>query len=182
MLVAQSCQLFVTPWTVVHQAPLSWDSPGKNTGVGSHILLQGIFPTQGSNPGLLHCRQILYHLSHLGSARGPGNPEPKCAPSICSPKHQNSPPLESLLRTQWECMSFNKYKTLCFVEIEEVTHQPVPNKQVHSVHCRTLPPPAGSRDEVWPHPRGRLCQEDEAEERKGRAQPGTSLQKVLRLL
>ena len=45
------------------------DSPGKNTGVGSHSLLQGIFPTRGSNPGLLHCRQILYHLSHQGSPR-----------------------------------------------------------------------------------------------------------------
>ena len=43
------------------------DSPGKNTGVGSHALLQGIFPNQGLNPGLLHCRQILYHLSHQGS-------------------------------------------------------------------------------------------------------------------
>ena len=41
-----------------------WDSPGKNTGVGCHALLQGFFLTQGSNPGLLHCRQILYHLSH----------------------------------------------------------------------------------------------------------------------
>ena len=41
-----------------------WDSPGKNTGVGSHFLLQGIFLTQGLNPGLLLCRQILYHLSH----------------------------------------------------------------------------------------------------------------------
>ena len=37
------------------------DSPGKNTGVGCHALLQGIFPTQGSNPGLPHCRLILYH-------------------------------------------------------------------------------------------------------------------------
>jgi hypothetical protein len=36
------------------------DFPGKNTGVGSHVLLQGIFPTQGSNPGLSHCRQILF--------------------------------------------------------------------------------------------------------------------------
>ena len=44
-----------------------WDSPGKNTGVGCHVLLQGIFPTQGSNPGLLQCRWILYHLSHQGS-------------------------------------------------------------------------------------------------------------------
>ena len=40
------------------------DSPGKNTAVGCHALLQGIFPTQGSNSGLLHCRQILYYLSH----------------------------------------------------------------------------------------------------------------------
>ena len=39
------------------------ESPGKNTGVGSHSLLQGIFLTQGSNRGLLHCRQTLYHLS-----------------------------------------------------------------------------------------------------------------------
>ena len=42
-------------------------SPGKNTGVGCHALLQRIFPTQGSNPGLPHCRQILYCLSHQGS-------------------------------------------------------------------------------------------------------------------
>ena len=42
-------------------------SPGKNTGLGCYVLLQGIFPTQGSKPGLPHCRQILYHLSHQGS-------------------------------------------------------------------------------------------------------------------
>ena len=42
-----------------------WDFPG--TGVGCHFLLQGIFPTQGSNPGILHCRQILYWLSYKGS-------------------------------------------------------------------------------------------------------------------
>ena len=44
-----------------------WDSPGQNTGVVSLFLLQGIFPTQGLNPGLLHCRWILYHLSREGS-------------------------------------------------------------------------------------------------------------------
>ena len=52
--------LFVTLWTVARQAPLSlcpWDSPGKNTGVGCHALLQGLFQTQGSN---LHW-QALYH-------------------------------------------------------------------------------------------------------------------------
>ena len=102
-------QLFVTPWTVAHQAPLSigfsrqeyqsgchallqgnlpnpgikprsptlqvdslpTEPPGKpkNTGVGSLSLLQGIFPTQGSNPGLLHYRRVLYQLSHKGSIR-----------------------------------------------------------------------------------------------------------------
>ena len=41
--------------------------PGKNTGEGCHFLLQGIFLTQGSNLGILHCRQILYCLSHWGS-------------------------------------------------------------------------------------------------------------------
>ena len=46
-----------------------WNSPGKNTGVDCHTLLQGIVPTQGSNSGPLHCRQILYQLSHEGSPR-----------------------------------------------------------------------------------------------------------------
>ena len=46
-----------------------WNSPGQNTGIGSCSLLQGIFPTQGSNPGLPHCRWILYQLSHKGSPR-----------------------------------------------------------------------------------------------------------------
>ena len=41
-----------------------WDSPSKNTGVGCHALLQGIFPTQRLNSGFLHCRQILYQLSY----------------------------------------------------------------------------------------------------------------------
>ena len=44
-----------------------WDSPGKNTAVGCHFLFKGIFLTQGSNPGLLHCRQMLSPLSHQGS-------------------------------------------------------------------------------------------------------------------
>ena len=44
-----------------------WDSPGKSTGVGCHFLLQGIFLTQGSKLGLLHCGQMLYPLSHQGS-------------------------------------------------------------------------------------------------------------------
>ena len=62
-------QFFVTLRTIAHQAPLSINSPGKNTGVDCHALRQGIFPTQGSNPGLPHYRQILYHLSHQESPR-----------------------------------------------------------------------------------------------------------------
>ena len=87
-----SCvQLFATPWIiqsmefsrltqssvnyiyyVVHHIPSTyiyspWNSPGQNTGAGSLSLLQGSFPTQGSNPGIPHCRRILYQLSHRGS-------------------------------------------------------------------------------------------------------------------
>ena len=52
-----------------HELFSPWNSPGQNTGVGSLSLLQGIFPTQGSNPGLLYYRQIFYQLSHKGSPR-----------------------------------------------------------------------------------------------------------------
>ena len=52
-----------------HRLYSQWNSPGQNTGVGSRSLLQGIFPTQGSNPGLTHCRRVLYQLSHKGSPR-----------------------------------------------------------------------------------------------------------------
>ena len=59
---------------VARQAPLCpWNSPGKDPGVGCHFLLQGIFLTQGSNPGLLHCRRVLYLLSPQGS-QGSGMP------------------------------------------------------------------------------------------------------------
>ena len=51
------------PWRTIQ----SWNSPGQNTGVDCHSLLQGIFPTQGWNPGLPHCRQIPYQLSHQGN-------------------------------------------------------------------------------------------------------------------
>ena len=78
-LVAQSCLTLCDlmdcslPGSSVHG-----DSLGKNTGLGCHALLQGIFPSQGLNPGLLHCRWILYHLSHQGSTIY------SCCPSIPS--------------------------------------------------------------------------------------------------
>ena len=69
-LVAQSCPSLCDPMNYsLPGSPVHGDSPGQNTGVGCHAFLQGIVPAQGLNPGLPHCRQILYHLSHQGSSR-----------------------------------------------------------------------------------------------------------------
>ena len=61
VLIAQLCLILCDPMDCAARLICSWDSPGKNTGVGCHFLLQGIFPTQRSNPGLLCCRQVLQH-------------------------------------------------------------------------------------------------------------------------
>ena len=66
ILVCESCSV-VSNFLWPHGPYSPWNSPDQNTGVGSLSLLQGIFPTQGSNPGLPHCRRILYQLSHQGS-------------------------------------------------------------------------------------------------------------------
>ena len=95
-----------------------WNSPGQNTGVGSLSLLQGIFPTQGSNPGLLHCRRILYQLSHKGGLNTTISEivlvaQPcltLCNPMDCSP----SPPGPSVHRNlqarilEWVAIPFSK--------------------------------------------------------------------------
>ena len=73
-----------------------WDSPGKNTGVGSHSLLQAIFPTQGSNPSLLHSRQMLYHLSHQGSqivSSVQFSSVAQLCPTLCDPMNCSTPGL-----------------------------------------------------------------------------------------
>ena len=62
LIKSESCSVMSDSFWVRH-------SPGQNTGMGSLSLLQEIFPTQGPNPGLLHCRWILYQLSHQGSPR-----------------------------------------------------------------------------------------------------------------
>ena len=74
----QSCCL-----SVAQSCPTLWDPvdcipPGSSvlTGAGCHFLLRGVVPTQGSNPGLPHCWQILYHLNHQGSPGGPSEKEP----------------------------------------------------------------------------------------------------------
>ena len=70
--VSESCSVLfdsVIPWIVVTRCLCPWDFPGKNIGVGCHSLLQGIFSTQGSNSGILHCRLILYCPNHQGSLK-----------------------------------------------------------------------------------------------------------------
>ena len=67
-LVAQSCATLCDPMDCSPTgSSVHGDSPSMNTRVGCHAPLQGIFSTQGSNPGLQHCRRILYHLSQQGS-------------------------------------------------------------------------------------------------------------------
>ena len=76
---------FKIPWTVDARPPCPWNSPGKNPGVGSHSLLQGDLPNQGTESGslgLLTCRQILYHLSHQGN--------PQCFLKLCPQFHECS--------------------------------------------------------------------------------------------
>ena len=65
MKVAQSCLTLCDALALYSP----WFSPGQETGVGSRSLLQGVFPTQGSNPHLPHCRWILYQLNHQGTKR-----------------------------------------------------------------------------------------------------------------
>ena len=119
---------FVTPWTVAHQAPLSMDSPGKNTGVGCHALLQGIFQTQGLNRCLLHCRCILYPLSHQGNHflyAGAAKSLQLC-PTLCDPI-DGSPPSSTIpgilqARTlEWVAISFfNAWKWK--VKVKSLSH------------------------------------------------------------
>ena len=72
-----------------------WNSPGQNIGVGSLSLLQGIFPTQRSNPGLPHCRWILYQLSHKGS--------PRILEWVAYPFSSRSSPLRN--QTRFSCIA-----------------------------------------------------------------------------
>ena len=61
--LTQSCVVLVS-FSCLPDSFFPWNSPGQNTSMCSHSLLLGIFLTQGSNPGLLHCRQILYRMNH----------------------------------------------------------------------------------------------------------------------
>ena len=65
--IESKIQSVMSEFLLPHGLYSPWNSSDQNTGVGSLSLLQGIFSTQGSNPGLQHCRQILYQLTHKGS-------------------------------------------------------------------------------------------------------------------
>ena len=79
------------------------DSPGKNTGVGCHALLQEIFPTQESNPSLPHCRQILYCLSHWGS--------PYTSACVCVYKKRNHFDVQQKLTQHCKLTTLNNKQT-----------------------------------------------------------------------
>ena len=95
------------------------DSPGRNTGVGCHFLLQRIFPTQGSSPGLLYCREIFYCLSHQGSpickntAAAAAAKSLQSCPTLCDPI-DGSPtgsPVPGILQArtlEWVAISFSR--------------------------------------------------------------------------
>ena len=87
---AQSCRTLCSPMDC------PWNSPGQNGGVGSLSLLQGIFPTQGSNPGLPHCRRILYQLSHKGS--------PRTLEWVAYPFPSRSSQLRNQTRDSWDSL------------------------------------------------------------------------------
>ena len=100
-LVTQSCLTLQPRGLSPIRLLCPWDFPGKNTGVGCRSLLQGIFPTQGLNPGLLHCRQILYCVSHQSwesnagsSAMTPYALNPCLLLSTCWPEGRFLGPLE----------------------------------------------------------------------------------------
>ena len=92
-----------------------WGSPSRNTGVGCHFFLQGIFPIQGPNPGLLHCSQILYPLSHQGSPYTAAAAAAKSLQScltLCDPIDSSPPgsPVSGILQArtlEWVAISFS---------------------------------------------------------------------------
>ena len=135
-----SCvRLLATPWTAAYQTPPPmgfsrqeycsglplpslmdcidpWNYPRQNTGVGSLSLLQGIFPTQGLNPGIPNCRQTLYQLSHKGSPKSLShvqlffNPMDRGAwqATACSPPGSSVHVISQARILEWVAVSFSR--------------------------------------------------------------------------
>ena len=102
-----------------------WNSPGQNTGVGNLSLFQGIFPTQGLNTGLLHCRWILYQLSHRGSPGAPGTCSKKLDRCKCWLEGELSPSPAS------SCPSFS---SISITSTEPILGFSVLQSRARSVH------------------------------------------------
>ena len=100
-LVTQSCRILCDPMDYSPSSSVHGNSPGRNTGVGCHALLQGILPTQGLNPGLPHCRRILYCLSHQRSPcmyvhimySNQIRSVAQSCPTLCDPMNRSTPGL-----------------------------------------------------------------------------------------
>ena len=109
-----------------------WDSPGQNTGVGSLSLLQGIFPTQASNPGLPHCRQILYQLESEVAQSCPT----LCDPVDCSPPGSSIHGILQAKILEWVAISFSRgsspFKQLTFYG-EQITTEDKPRELLNRV-------------------------------------------------
>ena len=134
-----------------------WNSPGRYTGVSSLSLLQGIFPTQALNPGLPHCRRILYQLSYQGSAmclRSPHSDPPYLPNCIEQPqlvllkyqsKKPHTPPLSclcSLLRSQVSVLThplFHIFSYPCVFGSSPYVAHPSSNQQAHLQHSHHIP-------------------------------------------
>ena len=104
-LVAQLC---LTLCHMPARILCPWDSSGKNTGVGSHSFLQGIFLTQGSNLGLLHCRQILYCLNHQGRPILLYESESHSVISLYDPMDHRVHGILQARILEWEAFSFSR--------------------------------------------------------------------------
>ena len=88
--VSKSCLTLGTPWTVARRLLCLWDFPGRNTGVGYHFLLQGIFLTQGWNPCLLNCKQVFYiNIIYISSVSSVTH----LCPTLCDPINCSTPGL-----------------------------------------------------------------------------------------
>ena len=118
--VAQSCPTLCDPMDCNIPASSLWGFLGKSSRVGCHFLLQGIFPTQGSNPSLRHCRQMLYCPSHQGSpnimvaaaAATSAAKLPQSCPTLCDPIDGSPPgsPIPGILQArtlEWVAISFS---------------------------------------------------------------------------
>ena len=114
------------PGTSVHGGRPWWGTIiSKKIGVGCHPLLQGIFPNQGSNPGLPHCRRILYHLSHQGSPDEARNTEVHVS-------------LQSMIFSWYISRGLQLFKSHCWHPCQA---GPRPSqKQKHFSQCQPLTP------------------------------------------